>query len=335
MALELRQLRHLIALAEHGSLGRAAIALHMTQPALSRSLKQIEWEAGKVLFERSSTGVTPTDHGHLLLRRARELVRAAEAMDAELLMRRVSGSSQLNIGAGPYPGETVVPVAVARFTQSNPLTGVRLVGSGDWDDLLRRLRARELDLVVAEFSTFTDQHDLDLEPLQRHQGYFMARPGHPLAGKADLDPEQTFAYPFVAGSRLPPRALHPMLSARLPSVPRQPGRPFPAIECTSLAVAKQIVAASDAIGPFTLPLAADELERGRLIVLGSAPWIYAHYAIVSVKGHAAGEAATQFRHCLREEEAASVRLEAQLEKIYARRSVATPARAPTGQPEVR
>ena len=312
MALELRQLRHVLALAQHGSFGRAAAALHMTQPALSRSLKQIESDVGKVLFDRSPSGVTPTDHGLLLLRRARELVDAADALDDEVLVRRVSGAGQLNIGSGPYPAETIVPSALVRFMPDNPLVGVRVLASGDWDEWLRRLRSREMDLLVAEFSTLDNESDLDIEVMDRHQLYFMARPGHPLAGKSSVHLEETFAFSFVVCSRLPPRALHPMLAARLPSTSRQPGRPFPAIECNGLAFAKQVVEQSDAIAAFTLPSAADELKRGRLVVLGTEPWSYAHYAIVNLKGQAPTAAAVRFRRCLHDAEAALTRVESRL-----------------------
>ncbi len=327
MALELRQLRHVIALAQHGSLGRAATALHMTQPALSRSLKQIEWEVGKALFERSSTGVTPTDHGLLLLRRARELVSAADALDHEVLLGRVSGRGQLNVGTGPYPGETMVPRAVTQFMRDSPLVGVRLWSSGDWDELLRRLRAQELHLLVAEFSTIEGEQDLDIKPMRPHQVYFMARPGHPLAGKAEVHPEETFAFPFTVFSRLPPRALRPMLAARLPSVPSQPGRPFPAIECNTLANAKLLVAESDAIGPFTLANAAQELESKRLVVLGTQPWSFAHYAVIRLNGHAETPAVARFRECLEQAEAESVRLEARLERVHVRRPQQQPQAA--------
>jgi DNA-binding transcriptional LysR family regulator len=312
LALELRQLRHVIALAQHGSLGRAAAALHMTQPALSRSLKQIEWDVGKALFDRSNTAVTPADHDLLLLRRARELVDAADALDSEVLLRRVSGLGQLNISAGPYPAETIVPMALARFMPDNPLVGVKVVGSGDWDELVRRLRTRELDPVIAEFSTLAEENDLALDVMKAHQVYFMARPRHPLAGKAEVHPEETFAFPFAVCTRLPPRALQPMLAARLPSTPLQPGRPFPAIECNGMATAKLLVAQSDAIGPFTLPTAAQKLEHGRLTVLGREPWSYAHYAILTLKAQASTAAAHRFRACLHEAEDALAREEALL-----------------------
>ena len=103
-----------------------------------------------------------------------------------------------------------------------------------------------------------------------------------------------------------------MLAARLPSTSRQPGRPFPAIECNGLAFAKQVVEQSDAIAAFTLPSAAEELKRGRLVVLGTEPWSYAHYAIVSLKGQAPTAAAVRLRRCLRDAEAALTRVESRL-----------------------
>ena len=145
MPLDLRALRQLLALADHGSFGRAAAALRMTQPALSRSMKGLEAEVGAELFERSPTGAVPTDEGRLLIERARDLVRAADELDRELLRRRVPGAGQIVLGAGPYPGETIVPAALTRFMAAHPLVRVRVVVRGDWDELLRRLRARELE----------------------------------------------------------------------------------------------------------------------------------------------------------------------------------------------
>ena len=81
MALELQQLRQVIALAEHGSFVRAAAALHISQPALSRSIQNLEQRFGSELFLRSSGGVVPTDVGRLYLERARDLLRMADELD--------------------------------------------------------------------------------------------------------------------------------------------------------------------------------------------------------------------------------------------------------------
>jgi DNA-binding transcriptional LysR family regulator len=326
MPLDLRALRQLLALADHGSFGRAATALRMTQPALSRSMKALEAEVGAGLFERSATGAVPTDEGRLLIERARELVRAADELDRELLRRRVPGAGQIAVGAGPYPGETIVPAALTRFMAAHPLVRVRVIIRGDWDELLRRLRARELDFFVAETSTLDAEHDLDIDRLPPHPAYFIGRRDHPLADRATVRAEHTFSYPFLALSRYPPRVLQPMLATRQASDARQPGRPFPAIELASLHAVKQVLLDSDAIAPLTLPCVADELERGTLVVLATEWWVYTGYGIVRLKGHAPGAAALRFCECVREAEAALVRQESQLVALHSPGHDATAAR---------
>ncbi|MCX7892933.1 MAG: LysR family transcriptional regulator [Burkholderiales bacterium] len=326
MTLDLRRLRHLLALAEHGSFGRAAAALRMTQPALSRSIKLLEEQIGAALFERSVTGVTPTDEGRLLVQRAGELVRAADELDREVLRRRVAGVGQLVVGAGPYPGETIVPVALARFVAAHPLVRVRILIAGDWDDLLRRLRARELDLVVAETSTLGGEHDLEIERLTPHPVYFVARRDHPLAHRSVVRAEDTFAYPFLGLSRFPPRALRPMLAMRPEPGARRRGRPFPALELTSLAAVKRVLANSDAIAPLTLPCVAEEVGRGTLVLLMTEPWLSTAYGLVRLKGHAPSAAATNFSECLRDAEGALVREESRLVARHSHRGAAASAR---------
>jgi DNA-binding transcriptional LysR family regulator len=316
MPLDLRALRQLLALADHGSFGRAASSLRMTQPALSRSMKALEAEVGAELFERSPTGAIPTDEGRLLIERARELVRAADELDRELLRRRIPGAGQIAVGAGPYPGETIVPTALSRFVAAHPLVRVRAVIRGDWDELLRRLRARELDFFVAETSTLDAEHDLDIERLPPHTAYFVARRGHPLAERTTVRAEHTFSYPFLALSRYPPRVLQPMLATRQASDARQPGRPFPAVELPSLHAVKQVLLGSDAIAPLTLPCVADELARGTLVVLATESWVYTQYGLVRLRGHAQSAAASHFADCLREAEAALVRDESRLVTLH-------------------
>jgi len=326
MAIDLRSLRHLLALAEHGGFGRAAAALRMTQPALSRSIKVLEEKIGASLFDRSSSGVTPTDEGRLLIQRARDLIAAADDLDRELVRRRIPGSGQLVVGAGPYPAETIVPAALSEFAPAHPRVRVRVLVRGDWDDLLRRLRARELDFFVAETSTLDGEHDLEVERLAPHPAYFIARAGHPLARRGTVRAEQTFEYPFVALSRFPPRILQPMLSSQTEADAARWGRPFPAIELTSLAAVKRVLAKSDAIAPLTLPCVAEEIERGTLVVLGTESWASSGYGLVSLKGHAPSAAAVRFRECLREAEAALVREESLLLARRARPAAAVRAR---------
>ena len=312
MPLELRQLRHVLAIAQHGSIGRAATTLHMTQPALSRSLKLIEWEIGSALFERSPAGMTPTDQGRLVIRRARELVEAADDLGREVLRQRVGGTDSLSVGAGAYAAETVLSSTLATFLPNNDSLRIRVTIRGNFDDLPKLLRARQLDFFIAEFSTYVGQDDLEIQPMERHQGYFVARQDHPLAGKT-FAPQTMFEYPFVALTHYPARALEPLLALRRPVDARRPGRPFPALECTSVPVMKKMLLASNGIAALLLPMVAEELERGSLVVLGSAPWCYVHHGIVTLKGHVQSAAGSRLIRELMDTEALLVREEARLE----------------------
>lgn len=330
MPFELRQLRHLLAVAEQGSFGRAAATLGMTQPALSRSIKLLERAAGGALFVRSAQGVTPSDQGRLLIARARDLVRAADEFDRAFVRRGGPGAGQVVVGAGPYPAETIVPAAVARFATAHPQLRVRVV-QREWDDLLRLLRAREVDFFVGEFSTFEGEPDLDIAPLTPHQVYFVARRGHPLRRKAAVTAEHTFDYPFVALSRHPPRVLEPMLAARRGQDAARHARPFPAIESGTLSAVKRIIADSDAIAALPLPPVAEDVEHGRLVVLGSEPWMSLRYAIVGLAGRDPGAAARSLAELVREEEAKLTRDEA---RLAARLVPGLAARAPAARAEV-
>lgn len=142
----------------------------MTQPALTRSLKEPERQVGVALFDRSRSGIEPTDEGRLLILRAREVVQLADELDRNAGRSRVPGSGQVVLGAGPYPAETIVPAAMAPFADRNPLVRVRVIVR-DWDELLQRLRRREVDFFVAETSTLDREPDLDVEVLATHPVY--------------------------------------------------------------------------------------------------------------------------------------------------------------------
>lgn len=295
MPLELRQIRHILALAEHGSFARAAVALRLSQPALSRSIQGVEQQVGAALFVRSSAGIVPTDIGRVLVQRGREVVQAAEDLEREILGDRTSQASQIAVGGGPYPVESILSAALARYLSANPRVGVR-IQVGNWDELLRRLRTRELEFFVAEISTLEAEHDLEIQSLTEHPLFFVARSGHPLAGRGDITTVDTFAFPFVALSRIPPRILEPVLKAqREASDMAAATRAFPAAECNSLAAVKRIVAGSDAITAVTLSCIEEEIEDRTLTLLGSEPWLSARYGLVGLKGQPLSAAAEDFR----------------------------------------
>jgi DNA-binding transcriptional LysR family regulator len=312
MSLELRKLRHVLALAEHGSFSRAAVALRLSQPALSRSIQGTEELLGAALFHRQSTGIVPTDAGRLFIERARQVVQLAESLDQRALGERVFQYGNVAVGAGPYPAQTVLPAALARFVDSSPRVTVRLVVR-DWDDLLRSLQRQEIEFFVAETSTLEKDSRLVIESMAAHPLFFVARSGHPLAGRRGVTAAETFAHPLVSLSRISPRVLAPMRAAQRTA--REQGvlaRSFPAVECNALGVVMQIVRNSDAIMVATLPSVSRELESGELALLGSEPWLHLRYGIVRLKGESLGVAAENLVEFVREAERATTHDEERL-----------------------
>jgi DNA-binding transcriptional LysR family regulator len=315
MSFELRQLRHVLALAEHGSFARAAVALHLSQPALSRSVQTFERHVGTRLFVRSGSGVVPTDLGRLLIQRARQITELTDDLGQQVLAKRTLETGQVTIGGGPHPVESTLSAALARFISEHPRIKVRLQVR-DWDELLHGLRARELDFFVAETSTMLLDHDLDIEPMSEHPMHFIVRKGHPLAGRTNFTTTDIFTFPSVTPHRLPPRVLEPLLAAQRKSPdPVAAQRAFPSLECNAMAAIKRIVAGSDAIMTAMLSSITSELESGQLTILPREPWLSTHYGLVKLKGHPLSRASEAFREFVIEAERETVLEE---ERLFAR-----------------
>lgn len=319
MAFELQQLRQLLALAEHRSFVRAAAALHISQPALSRSVQNLERQFGSRLFLRSTSGVVPTDLGRLYIERARDLLRLADELESEAIGHAAFRTGQVGFGGGPYPADSFLCTAAARFAGQFPRVSLRM-HCGNWDDLVQQLRSRTLDFFVAETSLLTREPDLDVAPTPvRHPSYFFARAGHPLTRTdAPVQAADVLAWPLVTPSRIPPRVLDPLLAAHRESLSRaSAARPFPAIECNGLAPAKRIVAASDAVSASILPCIAEELDSGRFVLLGTAPWLFLQYGVVSLRDRPWTHTADALRSFVLEAEGDLTELERKLQHKHA------------------
>ena len=296
MPVELQQMRQIVALAEHGSFVRAAATLHISQPALSRSIGNVERRFGRDLFLRSGTGVVPTDLGRLYIERARDLLRLADELEGDAIGQGALQRGRVAVGGGPYPAESFLGPAAARLVEHYPQVGVQ-VRAHNWDELLRQLRGRELDFFVAETSTLAREPDLEIEPLpSKHSVHFFARAGHPLAARRNVPASEALSWPFATPSRVPPCVLEPMLLAhRMAAGKAAVSRPFPSIECNGLAAVKRIVATSDVVSASILSCIATELESGKFILLGTEPWMHLHYGIVSLRGRPWTQTAAQLR----------------------------------------
>src|SRR3954469_5757037 len=145
-AVELRHLRYFSAVAAHGSFNRAANNLHLTQPALSRQVKDLEDELGVPLFLRGTNAVTLTEAGELFYEEARDLL--ARADQAIQRVRGEARSETLRVGYGPSLTSGIMPRAIERFQAEVPRVRIEL------EDLSPREMAEKtggglLDLIIA------------------------------------------------------------------------------------------------------------------------------------------------------------------------------------------
>ena len=118
--MDLRQLRNLVAVLEAGSIGKAAAQLHISQPALSKSIRRLEEELGVLLFEREGRGVQPTLYAERLrdYAAAASLGMAQARADLEALK---SGTEGIVTLAGPQPiAELLFGAAAARIARARP-----------------------------------------------------------------------------------------------------------------------------------------------------------------------------------------------------------------------
>jgi DNA-binding transcriptional LysR family regulator len=331
MHIDLQQLRHGLALAEHGSFVRAAAALHISQPALTRSIQTLERRFGSELFVRTRLRVVPTDEGLLYLERARELVRMADELGRDALAGSAARTGRAALGGGPFPAESFLPVAVTRYAKEFPRMSLQL-RVGNWDELLQALRGRELDFFIAETSTLQRESDLEIARLRStHPVWFVARAGHPLAGGGPFVPERLLEYPIVAPARVPPRLMTPFLELHRASLRQDPSLPpFPAIQCNAVAPAKLAALASDAITVSLLACVAAELETGQLVLIGTLPWMRLDYGIVSLRRRPWTQPATRLRELVIEAERDAARVEQRLNARFAPRPAKRARRGQAG-----
>jgi DNA-binding transcriptional LysR family regulator len=164
-----------------------------------------------------------------------------------------------------------------------------------------------VDVAVVELSPLGEQRQLTLEPLPRHQALFACRPGHPLLDEQRLTAEKVFAYPFV-GPRLPPR-LAGVLRGAAPALRVDPagGDPVPPLHVESIALAKRIAAAGNAVAALPLPLVAADLAEGTLAALPWRPsWLVTAYGFVYRRDRTLSPATLAFMEEVRWTEAALV-----------------------------
>lgn len=200
--MRLQQLQLLLTLARTGSMRASAVAMNVTQPALTKALKQLEEEFGTTLVSRTPKGVRLAPAGEMLAARAATVVREIERAREE--MAALTGQAQVTLSVGMSPAAALIlaPHAISTFHARWPQVCVRVVDAL-YPRSLEQLRSGELDLALGPLPPAGIGRDLQARALVDSPTVIVARQGHALAAARRLEDLLDASW-VLSGPRLGP-----------------------------------------------------------------------------------------------------------------------------------
>lgn len=193
--MELRHLRYFIAVAEELNFSRAAERLHVSQPPLSRQIRDLEAELKVKLLDRNRQGVQLTRVGHAVLVRSRKLVNDADSLLAEAQTMDQERREELQIGYAPSPTSVVISEILARYHELSPGARITLHDLSNVE-MISGLRAKKLHAALTVRPPAGEMRGLKFETIRQHPPGIICSPGSPLARQRAVRPSE------VAGSKL-------------------------------------------------------------------------------------------------------------------------------------
>jgi len=253
------QLEALIAVRETGNFTLAARRLGIAQPTVHRAVSQLEREAVRPLFERTSTGIVATRGGQLL-------ANAARLMDAELIQADMEIAEALGreagrivVGAMPLSRAYLLPKVIADFRQVWPRLPLRVL-DGPYDEMISGLRNGEIDFLIGALRDPAPIGDIEQIPLFDDTLAIVAGPEHPLVGKSGIRVDDLLNYPWAVSAAGTPTRKHfeEMFSSAGVNTPES------IVETASLILIRELLFISDHLGCVSALQAKAEIEAGRI-----------------------------------------------------------------------
>lgn len=315
----LARLRQVVALAEHGSFGKAAAALNISQPALTKGIQTLESALGVRLFDRLSKGVALTDFGRLVVAHTRDVDGRERELLREIQLLAGLEVGQLDVMLGPYPSVMSGYAAVGRMLRMHPKLKIGL-HVANWRAVTRAVVAKEAELGIAELTDAVLNEHLDTEIVATHRARIFCRTGHPLLKVERVTMPLLLSFPW-ANTRVPPR-----MAAAFPREPVTAGRIdeltqdfIPAVETDVPMQLARLVEGNDMITFGAFALVENELESGRLAYLPTPQIdLRASYGFIYLRGRSLSPAARAFMQAVRDEEQLCREREVKLEARFAR-----------------
>jgi DNA-binding transcriptional LysR family regulator len=198
--MELRHFRYFVAVAGEENVSRAALKLHVSQPGLSRQVRDLEEEIGFQLFERSAKSLRLTEAGRVFLVEARLVLQHAEEAVKKARAVAVSVTGELNIGYAPSLTVQILPPALRKFQETFPKVRVSLHDLST-EEMLSQLQSGALQVALMVRPARRNLAGLGIQEIARYPMCVAVSPQHPFAKKKNIMLQQIVDEPLIAYTR--------------------------------------------------------------------------------------------------------------------------------------
>ena len=294
-----RQFELVKALATYRHFGRAAAALGVSQPALTRSLKHLEDVLGVPLFDRQ--GVTPTVFGELMLSHGEGVIKGFADFTREIDLAKGLEIGEFSVSAGPYPADISGQRALGMLSAQHPQLAVELK-LFNWTKIVNQVLNERIDLGFADISEAKQNPELQIEPVRSSPLRFFCAARHALAGRNNITLADLCEFPWV-GPTLPGR-MRPFLpqgDLRCGVFDEEKNWFLPRILIGTFGATREVVLAGQGLSaalPFQLKR---EIDEGDCVLLPiELPWLSLNYGFISKRGRTHSPAAKAFMDHVRQ-----------------------------------
>lgn len=259
--LKIRHLEVFVTLVETGSQRATATLLHVTQPALSKWLRELEEDIGAPLFERGRR-LKPTSYGEVVLQYARRVLGDTARMGDELRTFRSGQSGCVRVGLLRSAAAELIPKVIAAYRQTSPDVRISLF-EDTLDNLLPLLERRELDCIVGRLQGKVLSAEIFTEALYDEPVCVIAGAKHPLLSKRNMTWRDALTFPWIVP--LPETPMRQLLDAELGTMGLS--LPSTTIESSSFLAIERLLQTTDMLSFVSRQLALYHTETKSLAIL--------------------------------------------------------------------
>ena len=283
-----KQLRHLTAIVEQGNMHRAAESLHITQPALTRSLTTLEGLLDVRLFDRHSGGMQATPFCLEIIEKCQQILLDVEDIQRAARIYRNVEAGELHIGVGRGLRELVLRNSIPKFVSQHP--NIRITVTEDTpEELTRKLMNRDIELIAAGLGSFRHVNEFRHEFISNLPLSVITRKGHPLQSKKKISFKQLAQYPLISATLVGPT--HPLSN----SLSTETGLTQPHMNCSDYPTLKDVLVRSDSWLISSAFNCEPELQKGVLRKLDvTHPSLQTELGIAEVDKRSRSPAAQRF-----------------------------------------